>query len=258
MVSAVCGGIRVASIYAPNGRVVNSPFYQGKLRWFERLTAWATGMVGADGGLIIGGDFNVAPTDDDVWSAPAAHGGTHVSEPERAALAGLRGAGLSDAYRAHEAARGRFSWWDYRAGMFHKNQGMRIDLLYVTPGHRRQGHLGRDRSRGTQGPADPLGSCAGGHRPGYAGHAVRCRLGRCHVPRRGPNESPHPELSAAAALAAASKRFFAISEWFLPVSVVSGPPERARDALLSRIAHSPCGYGPVRVRRLTDTPLHVL
>ena len=132
MVSAVCGGIRVASIYAPNGRVVDSPFYLGKLRWFERLTAWAAEMAGGGDGLVIGGDYNVAPTDDDVWSPPAAHGGTHVSEPERDALARLRATGLSDAYRAQQTARGRFSWWDYRAGMFHKNQGMRIDLLYVT------------------------------------------------------------------------------------------------------------------------------
>ncbi len=133
MVSAVCGGIRVASIYAPNGRVVDSPFYLGKLRWFERLRSWAAGAVAADPGLVIGGDYNVAPGDADVWSAPAAHGGTHVSGPERDALEQLRAIGLSDAYRAYQSAPGRFSWWDYRAGMFHKNQGMRIDLLYVTP-----------------------------------------------------------------------------------------------------------------------------
>jgi exodeoxyribonuclease III len=134
IVSAVCGGIRVASIYAPNGRVVDSPFYQGKLRWFERLSAWAADTVGPDVDLVIGGDYNVAPTDADVWSPAAAHGGTHVSEPERQALARLRAVGLSDAYRDQQPAPGRFSWWDYRAGMFHKNQGMRIDLLYVTPG----------------------------------------------------------------------------------------------------------------------------
>ncbi len=132
MVSAVCDGIRVVSLYAPNGRVVDSPFYLGKLRWFERLRAWAAATVGGDVPLVIGGDFNVAPTDADVWSPAAAHGGTHVSGPEREALAGLRGVGFSDAYRDHQTAPGRFSWWDYRAGMFHKNQGMRIDLLYVT------------------------------------------------------------------------------------------------------------------------------
>ena len=93
MVSAVCGGIRVASIYAPNGRVVESPFYLGKLRWFERLAAWAAEPPAPGTPLVIGGDYNVAPTDEDVWSPPAAHGGTHVSEPERAALARLRDAG---------------------------------------------------------------------------------------------------------------------------------------------------------------------
>jgi len=77
--------------------------------------------------------MNVTPTDIDVWDPVAAHGGTHVSAPERAALARLETLGLLDAYRAREPATGRFSWWDYRAGMFHKNMGMRIDLLYVTP-----------------------------------------------------------------------------------------------------------------------------
>jgi exodeoxyribonuclease-3 len=133
MVSAVCGGIRVTSLYAPNGRVVGSPFYQGKLRWFERLAAWTAATLGAGGPMVLGGDMNVTPTDLDVWDAVAAHGGTHVSAPERAALARLEGLGLVDAYRSRQAAGGRFSWWDYRAGMFHKNMGMRIDLLYATP-----------------------------------------------------------------------------------------------------------------------------
>ena len=83
--------------------------------------------------LVIGGDLNVTPTPDDVWDEVKAHGGTHVIPPEREALADLRALGLSDAYRiAPAGARGRFSWWDYRAGMFHRNEGMRIDLLYVT------------------------------------------------------------------------------------------------------------------------------
>ena len=82
--------------------------------------------------LILGGDLNVTPGDGDVWDAASAHGATHVSEPERAKLATLRGWGLVDAYRAVQPATDRFSWYDYRAGMFHKNQGMRIDLLYAS------------------------------------------------------------------------------------------------------------------------------
>lgn len=132
MVSAVCGGVRVASLYAPNGRVVGSPFYEGKLRWFERLGRWVAETSSVEAPLVLGGDYNVTPGDEDVWDPVRAHGGTHVSEPERDALARLRAWGLVDAYRLQVPERGRFSWWDYRAGMFHKNEGMRIDLLYVT------------------------------------------------------------------------------------------------------------------------------
>jgi exodeoxyribonuclease III len=132
MVSAVCGGVRVASLYAPNGREVDSPFYEGKLRWFQRLSRWLAETRSPDEPLVLGGDYNVTPADEDVWDAVKAHGGTHVSEPERAALAALRAWGLADAYRAVQPARGRFSWWDYRDGNFHRNEGMRIDLLYAT------------------------------------------------------------------------------------------------------------------------------
>ncbi|HEX5149733.1 MAG TPA: exodeoxyribonuclease III [Candidatus Limnocylindrales bacterium] len=132
MVSAVCGGIRFACLYAPNGRVVGSPFYEGKLRWFERVRRWLDETQAPDESLLLAGDYNVTPSDEDVWDAVAAHGGTHVSEPEREALARLRDWGLTDTYRKVNAAPGRFSWWDYRAGMFHRNEGMRIDLLYAT------------------------------------------------------------------------------------------------------------------------------
>ena len=83
--------------------------------------------------LIVGGDFNVAPTPDDVWNEAAAHGGTHVSAPEREAFADLLGRGLVDAYRSKRPEPARFTWWDYRQGHFHKNMGMRIDHLLVTP-----------------------------------------------------------------------------------------------------------------------------
>ena len=132
MLGAVVDGIRIVTMYAPNGRVVGSPFYAGKLAWYERLSRWLAETRSTSEPLVIGGDFNIAPTDADVWDAKAVHGGTHVSEPERAAFRGLLDWGLVDAYRLREQAPGRFSWWDYRAGNFHKNLGMRIDHLLVT------------------------------------------------------------------------------------------------------------------------------
>jgi exodeoxyribonuclease-3 len=133
MVAATVDGLRVASLYAPNGRVVGSPFYDGKLAWFDRLRRWTADELKRADELVIGGDLNVAPTPLDVWNEAAAHGGTHVSEPERAAFQSLLGLGLADAYRARHDEPGRFSWWDYRAGNFHKNLGMRIDHLLASP-----------------------------------------------------------------------------------------------------------------------------
>jgi exodeoxyribonuclease III len=132
MVSVVAAGIRIVSIYAPNGRVVGSPFFTGKLAWYRRLRQWLRDTCNPGDDLIIGGDFNIAPTDADVWDAAAAHGGTHVSPPERAEFQKLLDWGMVDSYRLRHDEPGRFSWWDYRAGMFHKNFGMRIDHLLVT------------------------------------------------------------------------------------------------------------------------------
>jgi len=132
MLSAMVEGIRIVTIYAPNGRIVGSPFYAGKLAWYERLSRWLADERRTAEPMVIGGDFNIAPTDADVWDARAVHGGTHVSEPERAAFRALLDWGLVDAYRLRQDAAGRFSWWDYRAGNFHKNLGMRIDHLLVT------------------------------------------------------------------------------------------------------------------------------
>ena len=132
MIAATCGGVRVVSIYAPNGRAVDSPFYQAKLDWYARLARWLADAGDPGTALVIGGDFNVAPEDVDVWDPEACRGGTHVSEPERQAFARLRAWGLVDAYRLHHREPGRYTWWDYRAGSFHKNFGMRIDHLLVT------------------------------------------------------------------------------------------------------------------------------
>lgn len=132
MISAVCDGVRVVSIYAPNGRSVGSPFYRAKLAWFERLLRWFRETQSPEQPIVLGGDFNVAPDDADVWDPKACHGGTHVSPEERAAFAELVRWGLVDAYRLHHPEPNRYTWWDYRAGAFHKNQGMRIDHLLVT------------------------------------------------------------------------------------------------------------------------------
>jgi exodeoxyribonuclease III len=132
MISAECEGVRVVCVYAPNGRVVGSPFYEAKLAWFARLARWLKEAVDPATPLVLGGDLNVAPEDIDVWDIRACHGGTHVSEAERKAVARLCDWGLADAYRFQHPEPGRYTWWDYRAGNFHKNYGMRIDHLLVS------------------------------------------------------------------------------------------------------------------------------
>ena len=132
MISAVCGGTRVVSVYVPNGRSVGSPFYAAKLAWLDRLSRWLEETRSTDEALVVGGDYNIAPDDRDVWDASACHGGTHVSPPERAAFARICAWGLVDAYRKHHEEAERYTWWDYRAGDFYRNVGMRIDHLLVT------------------------------------------------------------------------------------------------------------------------------
>jgi exodeoxyribonuclease-3 len=157
MLAAVCGGLRIVSLYAPNGRVVDSPFYQAKLAWYARLARWLEEAAQPADALVLGGDFNVAPTDADAWDPAACHGGTHVSEPERAAFGRLGAWGLTDAYRLHRREPGRFTWWDYRAGNFHKNFGMRIDHLLVTASVARRvvaAEIDREARKGKPVPSD--------------------------------------------------------------------------------------------------------
>jgi exodeoxyribonuclease-3 len=157
MIAATTAGVRLVCLYAPNGRVVDSPFYRAKLAWYERLSRWLAEACRADQPLVLGGDLNVAPTDADVWDPAACHGGTHVSAAERAAFTRLCDWGLTDAYRLHHADRERFTWWDYRAGNFHKNFGMRIDHLLVTgPVAARTvwSEIDREARKGTPIPSD--------------------------------------------------------------------------------------------------------
>ena len=132
MISAACGGLRFVCVYAPNGRVVGSSFYEAKLAWFDRLARWLADAADANSPIVLGGDLNVAPEDADVWDPRACHGGTHVSERERNAFTRLCRWGFVDAYRLCHTEPGRYTWWDYRAGNFHKNFGMRIDHLLIT------------------------------------------------------------------------------------------------------------------------------
>ena len=132
MISAVCGGVRVVSPYAPTGREVGSPFYDGKLLWLDHLARWLAEANDPGDPLVLGGDYNVAPEDVDVWDSRKAHGGTHVSAAERHAFIRLCRWGLVDAYRRHHTEVSRHTWWDYPAGHFQKNRGMRIDHLLVT------------------------------------------------------------------------------------------------------------------------------
>jgi exodeoxyribonuclease-3 len=125
-VSATCDGIRVYSVYVPNGRSPGSEHYAYKLSWLAALRD----MVAADAErTVVCGDINIAPTDDDVFDPEAYIGHTHVTPPERAALADLQAVGLHDVVRDRWPNERVFSYWDYRAGMFHQDLGMRIDLV---------------------------------------------------------------------------------------------------------------------------------
>jgi exodeoxyribonuclease-3 len=132
-IGATCGGVRVWSVYVPNGRTVDDPHYVYKLDWLAKLTA-AIEAEAADGRkLVVTGDFNVAPTDADVWDPKVFVGSTHVTAPERDALTKLRAVGLVDIVPEPMKGPNPFTYWDYRAGSFHKDMGMRIDLVYATP-----------------------------------------------------------------------------------------------------------------------------
>ena len=128
-VSATCNGIRVVSVYVPNGRVPDSDHYRYKLDWLAALRAMvATGPEAT----VVCGDMNIAPTDDDVFDPDAYIGQTHVTAPERAALAEFQALGLRDVVRDRWPGERVFTYWDYRAGMFHQDLGMRIDLVLAS------------------------------------------------------------------------------------------------------------------------------
>src|SRR5579884_615296 len=128
-VAATCDGVRVVSVYVPNGRVPDSDHYRYKLTWLASLR---DALAGGPDQLVVCGDMNIAPTDDDVFNPEAYVGHTHVTAPERAALAELQALGLHDVVRDRWPGKRVFSYWDYRAGMFHQDLGMRIDLILAS------------------------------------------------------------------------------------------------------------------------------
>ena len=152
-ITATCGGVRVHSVYVPNGRVPGSDHYRYKLAWLAALTE----MVGTGPEqAMVCGDMNIAPTDADVFDPAAYAGQTHVTGPERDALASLQALGLHDVVRDRWPSQRVFTYWDYRAGMFHQDLGMRIDLVLATSpvaGRVRAAWVDRQARKGTA-PSD--------------------------------------------------------------------------------------------------------
>jgi exodeoxyribonuclease-3 len=152
-VSATCGGVRIHSVYVPNGRAPDSEHYRYKLAWLAALGEVVS--AGPESAMVCG-DMNIAPTDADVFDPDAYAGQTHVTPAERAALADLQARGLDDVVRDRWPEARVFTYWDYRAGMFHQDMGMRIDLVLASPpvsGRVRAAWVDRQARKGS-GPSD--------------------------------------------------------------------------------------------------------
>lgn len=140
--SSDCAPLELWSLYVPNGRELDNPHYPYKLAWLEALRNYAASRLdaggpgeapGEDSATLFAGDFNVAPTDADVWDMAAFEGKTHVSGPERDAIAALENAGYADLTRDWLDAPGTYTYWDYKGLKFAKKQGMRIDFMFGSP-----------------------------------------------------------------------------------------------------------------------------
>ena len=152
-VAATCGGVRVHSLYVPNGREPDSDHYRYKLAW---LAALREVVAAGPEAVLLCGDMNIAPTDADVFDPAAYVGQTHVTPPERAALTALTDLGLRDVVRDRWPDQRVFTYWDYRAGMFHQDLGMRIDLVLASApvaGRVQAAWVDRHARKGT-GPSD--------------------------------------------------------------------------------------------------------
>jgi exodeoxyribonuclease III len=155
-VAATCGGIRVWSVYVPNGREPDSDHYRYKLAWLAALQNTVSEQLAAGADVLVCGDMNIAPADADVFDPAAYVGQTHVTAPERAALASIEAVGLHDVVRDRWPDNRIFTYWDYRAGMFHQDLGMRIDLALASDpvaDRVRAAWVDREARKGT-GPSD--------------------------------------------------------------------------------------------------------
>lgn len=133
IITALCDGVRVTCVYVPNGRSLDDDHYQYKLRWLAQLRSHVAALSKPTDQVIVTGDFNIAPTDLDVYDPKKFVGATHASPAERAELAALCDWGMTDLFRQHHPDEKLYSWWDYRAGDFHQGRGLRIDLVLGTP-----------------------------------------------------------------------------------------------------------------------------
>ena len=134
-IGAVCGGVRVWSLYIPNGRAIGDPHYDYKLEWLAAVRDYGAKELAADpqAQIALCGDFNIAPTDDDIWDVDFFRGQTHVTQPERQAFGNLVDAGFADVVRPHNPGPGVYTYWDYKQLSFPKRHGMRIDFALASP-----------------------------------------------------------------------------------------------------------------------------
>mgnify|MGYP000603183414 CR=1 FL=1 len=157
-IGATCGGVRVWSLYVPNGRTLEDPHLPYKLKWLSALRDTATGWLADDPSLPLAlmGDWNIAPTDEDVWDMAEFQNSTHVSEPERAAFRAMNDAGFADVVRPFTPGPGVYTYWDYTQLRFPKKQGMRIDFVLGSPefaARVKHGEIVREERKGKQ-PSD--------------------------------------------------------------------------------------------------------
>ncbi len=155
-IRATCDGVRVWSVYVPNGRTPEDDHYRYKLAWLAALRDAVATELATHPELVLTGDFNIAPTDADVWDPAVFVGATHVTPPERSALAAIRDAGLTDVVPTSMKGPFPFTYWDYRAGNFHQNKGMRIDLVLASStvaGRVEGAYVDREARKG-KGPSD--------------------------------------------------------------------------------------------------------